>query len=239
MIGACCRRSIGFVRRSGRPAPTRPWIRPDPAGGARRPSFWTIVFSQKAGAAVFAGLLSTLAACGPDVSVGPVGDSAAARDALSKALEDGPVRAQIFGDPYGLDPARQDILVASAIGDGVQGIKARFSADPGRFAREQPRLVVILNPQSDPPSSQACSRPEQIRTTSATDELSLLAAFCDGDVLINAARADGAIAGPADQRLKRMLWQIGGVLFPDDYDRTYGIDLIPGVNIGVGGSFGF
>jgi hypothetical protein len=149
------------------------------------------------------------------------------------------VRAQIFGDPYGLDPARQDVLVASAIGEGVQGIKARFSADPGRFAGEQPRLVVILNPQADPPSAHACSRPEQIRTTSANDQLRLLAAFCEGDVLINAARAEGTVSGPADQRLKRMLWQVGGVLFPDDYERNYGLDLIPGVNIGIGGSFGF
>jgi len=61
------------------------------------------------------------------VNVGPIGDSTAARNNLIVALENGPVRAQIFGDPYGLDPARQDILIASAIGDGVQGIRARFS----------------------------------------------------------------------------------------------------------------
>lgn len=180
-----------------------------------------------------------LAACAPDVSIGPVGDSAAARDTLSSALENGPVRAQIFGDPYGLDPARQDILVASAIGDGVQEIKARFSADPGLFGAEQPRLVVILNPQAERPAAEACSAPEQIRTTTATDELTLLAAFCQGEILINAARADGTVSGPADRRLKRLLWQIGGVLFPDDYERNYGIDLIPGVNIGIDGSFGF
>ncbi len=184
-------------------------------------------------------MLSALAGCGPDVSVGPVGDSAAARDALADALENGPVRAQIFGDPYGLDPARQDQLVASAIGDGVQGLKARFTADPGLYGGDQPRLVVVLNPQADVPASQVCSGPEQIRTASAADELKLLAAFCQGDQLINAARADGRVLGPTDQRLKRLLWQTGGVLFPDDYERNYGIDLIPGLNIGIDGSFGF
>lgn len=186
-----------------------------------------------------AGLLLALAGCGPDVKLGPTGDSAAARDRLADALQDGPVRAQIFGDPYGLDPARQDTLITSAIGDGVQGIKARFSADPGLYGAEQPRLVVILNPQSDLSASSTCSRPEQVRTTSATDELKIIAAFCEGDVLINTARADGTVSGPADQRLKRLLWQTGGVLFPDDYSETYGIDLIPGLNIGLGGSFGF
>ncbi len=185
------------------------------------------------------GTVLVMAGCGPDVSVGPIGDSAAARDVLAGALDKGPVRAQIFGDPYGLDPARQEILVTSAIGNGIQGIKARFSADPGLYGGEQPRLVVILNPNADPPTSKACSAAEQIRTTPATDELKLLAAFCQGDNLINAARADGTVLGPADQRLKRLLWQLGGVLFPDDYERNYGIDLIPGLKVGVGGSFGF
>lgn len=195
--------------------------------------------ARKVGLAVAVGLMLGFAGCGPKVSVGPVGDSYAARDALAAALKSGPVRAQIFGDPYGLDPARQDTLVTSAIGEGVWGIKARFTADPGLYASDQPRLVVILNPQSNPPSSQVCSRPEQIRTGAATDELKLLAAFCRHETLINAAQANGTVSGPADFRLKRMLWQTAGVLFPDDYDRHYGVDFIPGVDIGVGGSFGF
>ena len=199
----------------------------------------TFFCARKLILAVGAGLIFIVAGCGPDVSVGPVGDSAAAREALVDALKNGPVRAQIFGDPFGLDPARQDSLIAGAIGDGVYGVKARFSADPGLYGGEQPRLVVILNPQSDPPASQACRGPEQIRTSDATDELTLLAAFCRGDTLINAARASGAVAGPTDQRLKRLLWQTGGILFPDDYERNYGVDLIPGISIGVGGSFGF
>ena len=184
-------------------------------------------------------LLLALTACAPEVTPGAIGNSAASRETLSEALEKGPVRAQIFGDPYGLDPARQDSLVASAIGEGVQGIRARFTTDPGLYGAEQPRLVVILNPQSDPPTSQACRGPELIRTGPATEELLLLAAFCRGEELINAARADGVVAGPADQRFKRLLWQVGGVLFPDDYERTYGLELIPGLNIGIGGSFGF
>ena len=185
------------------------------------------------------GVVAILSACGPDVSVGPVGDGTAARDLLITALEKGPVRAQVFGDPYGLDPARQDILVASNIGDGVQGIDARFSADPGLYADDQPILVVILNPQISPPPSKACSGPEQIRTTPPGEEIAVLAAFCQNGKLINAARADATISGPTDQRLKRLLWQTGAVLFPDDYEQSYGVDIIPGVNVGVGGSFGF
>ncbi len=184
-------------------------------------------------------LLLTMVACGPNVGVGPVGDGDAARQALAATLENGRVRAQIFGDPYGLDPARQDALVANGIADGVQGIKARFTADPGLAAARQPRLVVILNPQSEPPSSEVCRAPEQIRTAPATNDLTLLAAFCDGDEPLNTAHAQSKVSGPTDQRLKRLLWQTGGVLFPDDYERTYGIDLIPGVDIGIGGSFGF
>ncbi|MGI9436541.1 MAG: hypothetical protein ACR2Q4_17225 [Geminicoccaceae bacterium] len=183
--------------------------------------------------------INWLAACAPETKVGPIGDSAAARDVLASALEKGPVRAQIFGDPYGLDPARQDVLITSAVADGVQGLKARFSADPTAYGARQPRLVVILNPSTDPPSARACQSPEQIRTAPAQGELVLLAAFCQGDDVINAARAVSEVSGPTDQRLKRMLWQTGGVLFPDDYGHTYGVDLIPGINVGIGGSFGF
>lgn len=185
-------------------------------------------------------LCLSLAACGsPRVDIGPTGDAAAAREKLETALEGGPVRTQIFGDPYGLDPARQDRLITGAFGDGVQGVKVRFSADPGRFAAEQPRLVIVLNPRSDPPSAEACRAPERIRTGPAVERLTLLAAFCDGDALINSARAESDVAGPTDQRLKRMFWQTAGVLFPDNYRNEYGVDLIPGLNIGLGGSFGF
>ena len=181
-----------------------------------------------------------LASCGgPKVDVGPTGDAATAREKLETVLEDGPARAQIFGDPYGLDPARQERLITGAFGEGVQGVKARFSADPGRFAAEQPRLVVVLNPRSDPPSAEACRAPERIRTGPAVDGLTLLAAFCDGERLINSARAEGDVDGPTDQRLKRLFWQTSGVLFPDNYRNEYGIDIIPGLNIGLGGSFGF
>lgn len=183
--------------------------------------------------------LLTLAACGPKVDVGPIGDSAAARKSLETALTDGPVRAQIFGDPYGLEPARQELLVTGAFAEGVKGVEALFTADPGLFTAEQPRLVVILNPKADPPSAEACRAPERIRTGPASDELVLLAAFCEGDKLVNGARAEGDIAGPTDQRLKRMFWQTAGVLFPDNYRNEYGVDLIPGLNIGIGGSFGF
>jgi hypothetical protein len=180
-----------------------------------------------------------LGACAPTVEVGPVGDSAEARERLEALLVEGPVRAQIFGDPYGLDPARQEQLVTSAMGEGVVGVKARFSADPGRYVSDQPSLVVILNPLIDAPSGEACRAPERIRTGPATDELVVLAAFCDGGDLINGARAESEVDGPTDQRLKRMLWQTSGVLFPDNYRNEYGIDIIPGLNIGLGGSFGF
>lgn len=185
------------------------------------------------------GLLAALAACGPDVKLGPTGDSADARERLVTALEKGPVRAQIFGDPYGLDPARQDLLIAGAIGEGVQGVSARFTADPGLYGADQPRLVVILNPVFEPAASATCSRPEQVRTAPATDDLVLIAAFCDRESPINTARAEGTVSGPSDQRLKRLLWQTGGILFPDDYPQTYGVDLIPGIDLSVGGSFGF
>lgn len=188
--------------------------------------------------ALLLGLL-WLAACAPSVEVGPVGDGAAARALLEESLGKGPVRAEIFGDPYGLDPARQEQMVTSAFGDGIQGIKARFSADPGLYGAEQPRLVVVLNPRMEPPTAEACRAPERIRTGPATEAIVMLAAFCAGDELINSARAEGDVQGPADQRLKRLFWQTAGVLFPDNYQNEYGVNIIPGLDLSIGGSFGF
>ena len=180
-----------------------------------------------------------LVGCGSQVDVAPLGDVAAARERLETALVEGPVRAQIFGDPYGMDPARQERLVTNAFGEGVQGVKARFTADPGLYAAEQPRLVVVLNPRSDPPSTAACQAPERIRTGPAFDQLLVLAVFCEGEQVVDGARAEAEISGPSDQRLKRLLWRTAGALFPDNYENEYGLDLIPGVDVGIGGSFGF
>ena len=190
-------------------------------------------------AAAIAALLVMSGCSSPSVEVGPTGDAVEARKRLEAALPDGPVRLQIFGDPYGLDPKRQDRLIAGAIAEGVQNVKARFSPDPGLYGADQPRLVVVLNPQIEAPNAETCRSPERIRTGPATEDLTVLAAFCEGERLINSARADGDVSGPTDKRLKRMLWQTAGVLFPDNYRNEYGLDLIPGLNIGLGGSFGF
>ena len=180
-----------------------------------------------------------LAGCAPSVDIGPVGDAVEARKLLEANLNEGPVRAQVFGDPYGLDPARQEQLVTSAFGEGILGVEAHFSADPGLFIGPQPRLVVVLNPRSDPPVAEACRAPERIRTGPATEELTLIAAFCQEGEVINSARAEGDVAGPTDQQLKRMFWQTAGTLFPDNYGNEFGLNIIPGLNIGFGGSFGF
>jgi len=186
-----------------------------------------------------AATMLVLAGCAQSVDIGAVGDTTEARRLLETTLNEGPVRAQVFGDPFGLDPARQEQLVTSAFSDGILGVDARFSADPGLYAATEPRLVVILNPRSNPPVAEACRAPERIRTGPATDGLALIAAFCQDGEVVNSARAQGDVAGPADQQLKRLFWQTAGTLFPDNYANEYGLHIIPGFNIGFGGSFGF
>jgi hypothetical protein len=145
----------------------------------------------------------------------------------------------VFGDPFGLEPARQDVLVTTAIADGVEGINVRFTADRTRAAAEEPHLVVVLNPVTEPVGKTLCDAPEQIRTTSLRGKLVAVAALCDHEDLINAVRGESLVNGPTDQRVKRLLWQLGGLLFPDDYADTYGTNIIPGVRVGIEGSFGF
>lgn len=190
--------------------------------------------------AVAAGLLLALAACGPRISVGPIGDAGAARSALLAASAgDTPVFAEVYGNPYGLDPARRDSLVVSNLAEGVVGHEVRFTTDRAQAPQPEPRLIALLNPLGDPSGDIICTSPRQIHTGAASGELLVIAAFCNQTKLINMARGQDSISGPTDRHIKRLLWRVGGALFPDDYENSYGFNWIPWLDIGIGGSFGF
>jgi hypothetical protein len=184
-------------------------------------------------------LAGATAACGPSIDLGPVGEPGRAREALVKASAAGPVAAEVYGNPFGLDEARRDALATSSIAEGIEGLQARFATDPAVAAAAQPRLVVLLNPIGDPPGDIVCSAPQQVRTGAATGELLAIAAFCDRGDVINMVRGRDEVAGPTDHNLKRLFWRMADALFPDDYGDRFGVNLIPGLNIGIGGSFGF
>lgn len=162
-----------------------------------------------------------------------------ARQALAEIAREGPVLALIYGQPFALDEATRDALVTEELARGIQGLQASFTTDPARAVTTDPRLVVVLNPVGDPAASLACTEPDRIATAPSQGELAVLAVFCRGDEPLGVAREQAAAGDLASRPPRRMLWRTAAQVFPDDYWQGYGFDIIPGIDIGVGGTFGF
>jgi hypothetical protein len=160
-----------------------------------------------------------------------------ARRALAAAEE--PVLMTVVGNPFAMDEARLNALVSTELAAGISGMSTQFTTSPERAAAPDPRVVVVLNPLTDPVPEMLCVAPDTIATAPATDRLRIVAAFCQGDQVIGLARTEDAVASPTDQRFRRLLWRTATTLFPDDYEQTYGFGILPRwLNLGVQGSFG-
>ena len=162
-----------------------------------------------------------------------------ARRALVEHRSEGPIRAVVRGNPFGMDEARLNALVTQAMAQGVRALTVQFTTDPDQAAAPEPHLVVILDPVAEPPAAAVCGAPETVATAPASEQLTVLAAFCHGDQALDVVRQEDRVAGPTDRAFERLLWRTSAALFPDDYANTYGFGILPRwLNLGVGGSFG-
>jgi hypothetical protein len=160
-----------------------------------------------------------------------------ARRALAAAEE--PVLVTVVGNPFAMDEARLNALVSTELAEGISGMSTRFTTSPERAAAPDPHVVVVLNPLTDPVPEILCVAPDTIATGPATDRLRIVAAFCQRDQVLGVTRTEDAVAGPTDQRLRRLLWRTATTLFPDDYEETYGFGILPRwLDFGIGGSIG-
>ena len=160
-----------------------------------------------------------------------------ARRALRAAEE--PVLLEFHGNPFETDQARLNALISTEMEAGISGMSTRFTTSPEGAAAPEPRLVMILNPVSDPAPDVLCAAPASVATAPATDQIRIAAAFCDRDQVLGAARTEAAAAGPTDQRFRRLLWRTANQVFPDDYEDTYGFGILPrSFDFGLGGVFG-
>jgi hypothetical protein len=160
-----------------------------------------------------------------------------ARRALAAAEE--PVLLVLEGNPFEMDQARLNGLIGHEMAAGVSGMRTTFTTSPAAAAAPEPRLVVILNPQSEPAPATACVAPGSVATAPASEPLRIDAVFCRGDQVLGATRSEAVVGGPIDQRFRRLLWRTANQLFPDDYAETYGFGILPrSLDFGLGGSFG-
>jgi hypothetical protein len=160
-----------------------------------------------------------------------------ARRALAAAEE--PVPITVVGNPFAMDQTRLNALVSTELAEGISGLSTHFTTSPERAAAPDPRVVVVLNPLSDPAPETLCTAPDAIATGPATDRLRIVAAFCRADQVLGFARAEDAVSGPTGQDFRRLLWRTAKLLFPDDYEETYGFGILPRwLDFGVGGSIG-
>jgi hypothetical protein len=198
-----------------------PWLRPAPRyRGAR----WCAV--------LLGGALLFGCARGAETDV-----QNPARRALAAAEE--PVMMTVVGNPFAMDEVRLNALISTELAEGISGMSAQFTTSPERAAAPDPRVVVVLNPLSDPAPETLCTVPDSIPTGPATDRLRIVAAFCQGDQVLGFARTEDAVAGPTDQRFRRLLWRTAKALFPDDYEETYGFGILPRwLDFGIRGSIG-
>ncbi|MGH6942692.1 MAG: hypothetical protein ACREH6_00535 [Geminicoccaceae bacterium] len=189
--------------------------------------------------ALLAGILLIGCAARPNVDATSEGDALGARRALQARTSKGPVFAVIEGNPFNMLETQRDALVTEAMAAGVSGMGVRFTSVPAGAAARDPHLVVVLDPAGDPSGGKLCQAPGEVPTGPRDETLHLAAAFCQGGQALRVVSAEDTVAGPADRRFKRLLWRTSDALFPDDYADTYGFDLIPGIDLGIGGSFGF
>jgi hypothetical protein len=206
--------------------PTRP-DSPPPGGHPHRRALLL--------AALAGGLLAGCAQEAP--RTGAPGEDA--RRALVEHRKQGPIRAVVRGNPFGMDEVRLDNLVTRAMAQGVSGLNVSFTTYPDQAAAPEPHLVVILNPTREPPTTAACRAPDTVASSPASGTVSVFAIFCQGDEPLDSAREEASVAGPTDRAFERLLWRTSGSLFPDDYANTYGFGLLPRwLNLGIGGSYG-
>lgn len=165
-------------------------------------------------------LAISLAACsaGPEINVAPAADVREARLLLVETAAEGAVQVDWRGQPP-LSPSS----LLRAVEQGVRGMEITASAS-GDAAR---RFVFDFSGELAPLCGDAV----------ATDEAGLepeliRAAFCDGERVV----ASAVVAFEGDPA--RLIWRLTDQLVPDDYEESYGLDLL-GNRVGVGGGVSF
>lgn len=158
-----------------------------------------------------------LAGCGLSRVVSSERSSAYTPMAALYAFNDRDAKVEIFGNPFGGDPAALADAVTAAMRGRSMGLNTRFTTTPNDTARPGYRLAFVFNPVGHGPQGRVCRQPLAVEPPQAGPPYKLYveAAFCDGDGDFTAARGWlDAATGLSDPNMRHLIGDLTHTLFP-------------------------
>lgn len=128
------------------------------------------------------------------------------------------MRVVVVGNPFGGDGAGFEKAVTDAMQGRHWGQRTNFTTTPGPNARDRYRVVLLFNPPRSLNGSRLChDAPATLPTESASEGITLFAAFCRGKRSRTEIKGyiSGA-SGPDDPAFRALLGQVTNGLFPPD-----------------------
>ncbi len=156
------------------------------------------------------------------------GDPATARALLVARAKSGPVPMVVRGRPPDLSPE----TLAEAAAKGVRAIDVVFVPQPEPPEKGAYLLLVLHGREKELPAG-LCRNRGALATGLVAR---IAAAWCEDGRTV--AAVDVPTEEPTAPAVERALWRAMAALFPDNYGKTYGLDLF-GLRVGISGTFGF
>jgi hypothetical protein len=154
------------------------------------------------------GTAALVAGCGDGPATQAGGyRSPAAWSSFIHATAEGPLLLEVHGDPFHLPPDEFRRAVAAAMTGAIPARPFQFTLSPEQAAHPRFRVVVAFDPPPGLDAAALCAG-QAATAAKASDRVSLLAAFCQGDaVLASVAGWVAKVAGPEDARFRRLMGQ--------------------------------
>ncbi len=165
-----------------------------------------------------AGIMLALQGCAsdPTLDVSSRPDVQHARTQLEQAMSAGPVWLESNQPPAPLEASELGQLASS----GIPALNVPFTTQREEAGDPSYRLVLLFIDKDALVDIEPCNAPLS-EPTPELEFLGLAAAFCEGTTRI--AEVAGPSGGATAEDARRLVWRATSQLFPDDWNRTYGL----------------
>jgi hypothetical protein len=169
-------------------------------------------------ATVVAGLatLTALSGCDGLIIYEPVTPQRYGKGDFDYAARSGEMRTEVIGNPFGNVPDF-GALVAEHMYKANRGPAVKFVLAPGGGASAPYRVVMAFNPAPRVSAADICSQGSWIQTAPGTEPVTVLSAFCSGDLVVSEAGGRiGSVTGPRDPKFHSLVQAVTSALIPID-----------------------